>query len=95
MPNKHEQFSIAVLDDYQGVALSMADWSVLEGRASTATRNASIDVKASSIRSRCRLIISSGACRTCSVTSAHWLRFARPLRALLSGHGRQHSQMAR
>ena len=65
MPNKHEQFSIAVLDDYQGVALSMADWSVLEGRASTATRNASIDVKASSIRSRCRLIIPSGACRTC------------------------------
>jgi phosphoglycerate dehydrogenase-like enzyme len=34
MTNKHEQFSIAVLDDYQGVALSMADWSVLEGRAS-------------------------------------------------------------
>jgi phosphoglycerate dehydrogenase-like enzyme len=34
MANKHEQFSIAVLDDYQGVALSMADWSVLEGRAS-------------------------------------------------------------
>jgi len=25
---------IAVLDDYQGVALAMADWSVLEGRAS-------------------------------------------------------------
>ena len=34
MANKHEQFSIGVLDDYQGVALSMADWSVLEGRAS-------------------------------------------------------------
>jgi phosphoglycerate dehydrogenase-like enzyme len=34
MPNKHEQFSVAVLDDYQGVALSMANWSVLEGRAS-------------------------------------------------------------
>jgi phosphoglycerate dehydrogenase-like enzyme len=34
MANKHEQFSIAVLDDYQGVALSMADWSVLEGRGS-------------------------------------------------------------
>jgi phosphoglycerate dehydrogenase-like enzyme len=34
MADKHEQFSIAVLDDYQGVALSMADWSVLEGRAS-------------------------------------------------------------
>jgi phosphoglycerate dehydrogenase-like enzyme len=34
MPNKHEQYSIAVLDDYQGVALSMADWSVLERRAS-------------------------------------------------------------
>ena len=24
---------IAVLDDYQGVALEMADWSVLNGRA--------------------------------------------------------------
>src|ERR1700683_4534944 len=24
---------IAVLDDYQGVALAMADWSVLDGRA--------------------------------------------------------------
>jgi phosphoglycerate dehydrogenase-like enzyme len=34
MADKHEQFSIAVLDDYQGVALSMADWSALEGRAS-------------------------------------------------------------
>ena len=39
MPNKHEQFSIAVLDDYQGVALSMADWSVLERRASVTAFN--------------------------------------------------------
>jgi phosphoglycerate dehydrogenase-like enzyme len=39
MPNKHEQFSIAVLDDYQGVALSMADWSVLEGRVSVTVFN--------------------------------------------------------
>ena len=39
MPNKHEQFSIAVLDDYQGVALSMADWSVLEGRAGVTVFN--------------------------------------------------------
>ena len=28
------QFRIAVLDDYQDVALTMADWSVLDGRAS-------------------------------------------------------------
>ena len=39
MPNKHEQFSIAVLDDCQGVALSMADWSVLEGRVSVTVFN--------------------------------------------------------
>jgi phosphoglycerate dehydrogenase-like enzyme len=39
MPNKHEQFSIAVLDDYQSVALSMADWSVLEGRVSVTVFN--------------------------------------------------------
>ena len=25
--------TVAVLDDYQGVALQMADWSVLQGRA--------------------------------------------------------------
>jgi phosphoglycerate dehydrogenase-like enzyme len=29
-----ERFSIAVLDDYQNVALSLADWSVLDDRAS-------------------------------------------------------------
>ena len=28
------QFRIAVLDDYQNIALSMADWSALDGRAS-------------------------------------------------------------
>src|SRR6202008_2538135 len=31
--SKQEQFRIAVLDDYQDVALSLADWSVLDGRA--------------------------------------------------------------
>ena len=31
MPTKQELFKIAVLDDYQNVALSMADWSGLEG----------------------------------------------------------------
>src|ERR1700688_2069460 len=30
---KQEHFRIAVLDDYQHVALSLADWSVLDGRA--------------------------------------------------------------
>ena len=33
MSTKQDMFSIAVLDDYQVVALSMADWSVLDGRA--------------------------------------------------------------
>jgi hypothetical protein len=31
--SKQEHFRIAVLDDYQHVALSLADWSVLDGRA--------------------------------------------------------------
>jgi phosphoglycerate dehydrogenase-like enzyme len=39
MPLKPEQVSIAILDDYQNVALSMADWSVLEGRASITVFN--------------------------------------------------------
>ena len=34
-----EQFSVAVLDDYQNVALSMADWSALEGRAAVTVFN--------------------------------------------------------
>src|SRR6202044_2579485 len=33
MPSQQERFRIAVLDDYQNVALSLANWSVLEGRA--------------------------------------------------------------
>ena len=33
MPSKPERFIIAVLDDYQGVALSLADWSGLDDRA--------------------------------------------------------------
>ena len=33
MPSKQERFRIAVLDDYQNVALSLADWSVLDARA--------------------------------------------------------------
>ena len=39
MPTKDELFSIAVLDDYQGVALSIADWSVLDGRATVTVFN--------------------------------------------------------
>ena len=31
--SEQDTFAIAVLDDYQQVALSMADWSVLDGRA--------------------------------------------------------------
>jgi phosphoglycerate dehydrogenase-like enzyme len=33
MPSKQERLRIAVLDDYQKVALSLADWSVLDARA--------------------------------------------------------------
>jgi hypothetical protein len=33
------QFRIAVLDDYQNVALTIADWSVLDGRASVTVFN--------------------------------------------------------
>src|SRR6267154_1542720 len=33
MSSKKERFRIAVLDDYQHVALSLADWSVLDARA--------------------------------------------------------------
>jgi phosphoglycerate dehydrogenase-like enzyme len=38
MPTQ-ERFSIAVLDDYQNVAISLADWSVLDDRASVAVFN--------------------------------------------------------
>ena len=33
------EFKIAVLDDYQNVALSMADWSILDGRATVTVFN--------------------------------------------------------
>src|ERR1700734_22010 len=33
MSSKQELFKIAVLDDYQHVALSLADWSVLDAQA--------------------------------------------------------------
>ena len=36
---RQKRCSIAVLDDYQNVALSLADWSVLEGRASVTVFN--------------------------------------------------------
>src|ERR1700760_1028218 len=36
---KQEHFRIAVLDDYQQVALLVADWSVLEGRATVTVFN--------------------------------------------------------
>ena len=34
-----EKVKIAVLDDYQGVALKLADWSVLDGRAAVTVFN--------------------------------------------------------
>jgi phosphoglycerate dehydrogenase-like enzyme len=39
MPNSQEPVKIAVLDDYQNVALSMANWSVLDGRATITVFN--------------------------------------------------------
>src|ERR1700752_3213076 len=36
---RQEPLRIAVLDDYQNVALSLADWSVLDGRASVTVFN--------------------------------------------------------
>ena len=33
MHSSEQQFEIAVLDDYQGVALDLADWSSLHERA--------------------------------------------------------------
>ena len=37
--SKQEHFRIAVLDDYQQAALSLADWSVLDGRATVTVFN--------------------------------------------------------
>src|SRR3984957_3552638 len=39
MPSMPERFRIAVLDDYQDVALSLADWSVLDGRSTVTVFN--------------------------------------------------------
>ena len=39
MPSKPERFRVAVLDDYQNVALSLADWSALDERATVTVFN--------------------------------------------------------
>ena len=39
MTSKQKRFRIAILDDYQNVALSLADWSVLDGRATVTVFN--------------------------------------------------------
>src|ERR1700726_2952788 len=39
MSSKQERFRIAVLDDYQNVALSLADWSALDERATVTVFN--------------------------------------------------------
>ncbi len=39
MPSKPDRFKIAVLDDYQNVALSLADWSALDERATVTVFN--------------------------------------------------------
>jgi impB/mucB/samB family len=38
VPSMPERFRIAVLDDYQNVALSLADWSLLDARVSVTVR---------------------------------------------------------
>src|SRR6185369_13931249 len=39
MSSKQERFRIAILDDYQDVALSLADWTVLDARATVTVFN--------------------------------------------------------
>src|SRR6202049_223443 len=39
MSSKQERFRVAVLDDYQNVALSLADWSALNARATVTVFN--------------------------------------------------------
>src|ERR1700744_4221437 len=39
MSSKQERFRIAILDDYQNAALSLADWSVLDERATVTVFN--------------------------------------------------------
>src|SRR5580700_9944269 len=39
MSSKQKHFRVAILDDYQNVALSLADWSVLDGRATVTVFN--------------------------------------------------------
>ena len=39
MPTNQKLFRIAVLDDYQNVALSMANWPVLDGQATVTVLN--------------------------------------------------------
>src|ERR1700678_1767242 len=39
MPSQHERLRIAVLDDYQNVAVSLANWSILDGRAKVTVFN--------------------------------------------------------
>ena len=39
MASNSKPVAVAVLDDYQGAALRLADWSVLEGRAAVIVFN--------------------------------------------------------
>jgi hypothetical protein len=39
MSSKQERFRVAVLDHYQNIAPSLADWSVLDGRATVTVFN--------------------------------------------------------
>ena len=39
MSSKQERFRVAVLDDYQNAALSLADWSALDARATVTVFN--------------------------------------------------------
>jgi hypothetical protein len=39
MSSKQVRFRVAVLDDYQNVALSLMDWSMVDGRATVTVSN--------------------------------------------------------
>jgi len=43
MPTKTEQIRVATLDDCQNIALSMADWSAVDGRAAITAFNDHVD----------------------------------------------------
>lgn len=74
---------IAVLDDYQGAALKLADWSAVTARAEVEVfKDHLSDADA----------VANGCFRAGNVS--HGLRVARRVRTILSRHGGKHHCMA-